>query len=58
MTALSSDHLVGLEEERRGNSEARGLGGLQVKDRLECGRLFHRKVSRLLALQSGLITTT
>ena len=28
----SPDHLIGLEEERRGDGQAEGLGGLQVDD--------------------------
>jgi hypothetical protein len=39
-----ADHLVGLEEERRGNGAAEGLGGLEVDDQLERRGLLHRQV--------------
>src|SRR5215813_14130804 len=41
------DHLVRLEEERRGDREAEGLGGLQVDDKLELHGLLHGQVRRL-----------
>jgi hypothetical protein len=40
------NHLVHLKQERRRNYEAKGLGGLEVDDQLELGRLFHEQVQR------------
>jgi hypothetical protein len=35
------DHIVGLEEDRRGYRETKRLGGFEVKDQLEfCGLLY------------------
>src|SRR5262249_52628836 len=39
-----SDHLVRLEEERRGNREAERFGGLEVDDQLELRGLLHGQV--------------
>src|SRR4029079_5895069 len=36
------DHLVGAKQERLGNCEAERLGGADVDDQPEFGRLFHR----------------
>jgi hypothetical protein len=47
----SSDHLVGLEQERRGNGEPEGLSRLKVDDQLELHRLLHREVSGLDSLE-------
>src|SRR5262245_27767602 len=41
----SLDQLVGPLKERRRHRQAEGLGGLQVDDQLELGRLFDGKVS-------------
>jgi hypothetical protein len=41
-----ADHLARLEEERWGNGEAEGLGGLEVDDQLERGGLLHGQVGR------------
>jgi hypothetical protein len=40
----SADHLVGLEEERRGDGEAERLGRLQVDDQLQRGGLLHGQI--------------
>ena len=37
----SAEHLVGLEEQRRGNGQAKLLRGLEVDDQLACGGLLH-----------------
>jgi hypothetical protein len=46
-----SDHLVGLEEERRGNGQSQGLDGLEVDHELERGGLLHGEISRLGAFE-------
>jgi hypothetical protein len=33
--SVLTDHLIGLEEQRRGNGEAKRVGGLEVDDQLE-----------------------
>jgi hypothetical protein len=38
----SSNHLVGLEKEGRGDRQAEGLGGLEVDHQLKLHRLLHR----------------
>ena len=38
------DHLIRLEEERRGDGEVERLGGLQVDNQLEIPGRFHRQV--------------
>src|SRR5215472_16216936 len=45
------DHLVRLEEERRGHEQTECLGGLQVDHELELHRLLDRKVRRLRPLE-------
>src|SRR5712692_3896223 len=45
------DHLVRLEEERRGDREAERLGGLEIDDELELHRPFHRQVGGLRAFE-------
>src|SRR5437870_1710906 len=47
----SADHLVRLEEERWGNGEAEGLGGLQVDHQLELRRLLDGQVGGFGTLQ-------
>ena len=42
----SPDHLIGLQEDGRGNRQTKGLGGLQVDDQLELGGLLHGEVGR------------
>ena len=44
------DHLVRLEQERRGHGEAERLGGLEVDDQVELCGLLHRQVGGLRAL--------
>src|SRR5207253_9102801 len=46
------DHLIRLEEERRGDGEAERLGGLEVDDELELHRLLHGQVRRLGTVQN------
>src|ERR1700751_5151356 len=40
----SFDHLVGTGEQRGWDVEAKDLGGLEVYDKLELGRLLDRKI--------------
>src|SRR3954465_599860 len=39
--AHSFDHLVGAGEQGRRDDEPKGVGGFQIDDKLEFGRLFH-----------------
>src|SRR5882724_13608393 len=48
---LSADHLIRLEEERRGNREPERLSGLEIDDQLELRRLLHRQVGGLSPLE-------
>ena len=45
------DHLIRLEEERRGDREAERLGRLEVDDQLERSRPLHGQVGRLRTFQ-------
>ena len=40
--AISLDHLIGASEERLRDREAESVGGLDVEDQLEFGRLLDR----------------
>jgi hypothetical protein len=49
--SLLFDNLIGAGEKRLRHGEAERLGGLEIDDQLECGRLLDRKIGRLLAPQ-------
>src|SRR5262245_13370863 len=46
------DHLVGNGEHSGRERDAERLGGLEVDDELELGRLNHRQIGRLLAFEN------
>jgi hypothetical protein len=48
----SFDHLVGAEQQGLWNCETERLGGLEIDNELELGRLPHRQVSGLGAVES------
>src|SRR5207237_1095628 len=48
----SFDHLVGAQQDRGRDGEAERLGGLEIENRLERGRLLHRQVAGLGALEN------
>src|SRR5881397_2132666 len=45
------DHLIRPQQQRGRDREAEGLGGLEVDDQLELGRLLERQICRIRALQ-------
>src|SRR6266446_2416522 len=45
------DHLICQDEERRGERDPEGLGGLEVEDQLELRGLLHREVRRFGTLE-------
>jgi len=54
--AGSSHHLIGLEQERRGEREPEGVRRLEVEDQLTCRRLLPRQVGGFGALQEAIHT--
>ena len=48
-----SDHLVCLEEERRGHHQAQGLGRLEMDDQLERGGLLSEQIAWVGTFQDG-----
>jgi hypothetical protein len=50
--ARLSDHLVGAQQERFGDRQAERLGGREIDDEVELGRLLDRKVARLRPSQN------
>ena len=48
----SFDHLVGRRTERRWHNQAERLGGLEIDDQFDLGRLFDRKVGRFGTLEN------
>ena len=47
------DHLVGAGEQRRRHVDAERLGGRQIDDELELGRLHHRQIGGLGAFEDA-----
>jgi hypothetical protein len=47
------DHLVGAREQYPGHCQAKRLRSLEIDDQLELGRVLHRHVGRLLALEDA-----
>src|SRR5215470_2886098 len=46
------DHLVGADEYRRRNVEAKRLRGLEIDDEIELGGLHHRQIGRLRTFEN------
>ena len=46
------DHLVGAREQRGGHVEAERLGGREINDEIEFGRLLNRDIAGLGAAQN------
>src|SRR5262249_60925424 len=53
----SFDHLVGAGEQRRWHGEAELFGSFEIDRQLVVGRVLHRKVGRLLALEDAINVT-
>jgi hypothetical protein len=51
-STASFDHLVGAGDERRRNSQAQSLGGFEIENKLEFGRLIHWEIARLRPAQN------
>jgi hypothetical protein len=47
------DHFVGDGEYARWNAESESLGGLEIDDQFEFGRLHHGQVCRIVTLQNS-----
>jgi hypothetical protein len=50
--SISFNDLVGTQQERLGDRQAERLGGREIDDKLELGRLFDRKVSGFRSLEN------
>src|SRR6476646_3786773 len=48
----SFDHLVGAQEERIGDRQAKSLGGRKIDDKFESGRLLDRNIAGLRTAQN------
>ena len=56
MRGASLDHLVGAQEEGFRDFQPDCLGGREIYDQLELGRLQDRQVSRFFALKDAAFT--